>query len=189
MTSEEYYAMLDRNHLCHKCHKEKAFPGRKYCPECLEKNALKNAKQLERIRANPELAQKLRDYHRARYHQHKDAGLCVACNKPATHGMYCYEHFVKDKRRIQKQTEKGRRDALDRVNVHNYRRENHLCCYCGAPVEDGNPTRACNTCRVKFGSYLQKNNGWKQYGEFRFGRKLYEPTNQSGQASARAGSV
>lgn len=185
MTNEEYYAMLDRHHLCHGCHKEKAFQGRKFCPECLEKKATKNAKWREKQRASPELMQAERDRCRAWYHQHKDAGLCVRCGRPATHGLYCYEHSIRNKRRGQKQAEKDRRDALDRVNVNDYRRENHLCCYCGAPIEDGNPTRACNACRERFRSYLQKNNGWKQYGEFKFGKRLYEPINESRRREVR----
>lgn len=184
MTNEEYYAMLDRCHLCHKCHKEKAFPGRKFCPECLEKITLKNAKQYERVRANPELVQKRRDYRRAWYHQHKDAGLCARCGKPATYGRYCYEDYIRMRRRAQKQTEKRRREALDRVNIRDYRRDNHLCWYCGAPIEDGNPTKACNTCRAKHGEWLQKNNTWTN-GSFKFGRGLYEPTYQSGQTGPR----
>lgn len=189
MTNEEYYAMLDRAHLCHRCHKEKAFPGRKWCPECLEKKVMNNARQRERVRANPELIQKRQDYARALYHQRKDAGLCTRCGKPATHGTYCYEHYIWMKRQIQKRTQKHRREALDRVNVRDYRRENRLCWFCGAPIEDGNPTKACNACRAKHGNWLQKNNTWTKYGSFKFGRRLYEPTYQSGQTGTRAGGV
>ena len=36
MTNEER-AFLDEHHICHRCKKAKAFPDRKFCPECLEK--------------------------------------------------------------------------------------------------------------------------------------------------------
>jgi len=165
MTNEEYYAMLDRARLCHRCHKEKAFPGRKFCPECLEERTLNNARYCERARANPETAQKQRDWHNSWYHQHKDAGLCVRCNKPATHGRNCYEHYIQMKRYIRNQTEKRRRDALDRVNIRDYRRKNHLCCYCGAPIEEGNPTQACDACRERQAEFsrLADKTLWKSF--------------------------
>ena len=43
MTSEDR-AFLDEHHICRGCNKAKAFPGRKYCPECLEKIAERNAR-------------------------------------------------------------------------------------------------------------------------------------------------
>lgn len=73
MTNEDR-AFLDEHHICRGCNKAKAFPGRKYCPECLEKIAERNA----RAYAKPDRLSKMREYHRMLYHRRKDAGLCVS---------------------------------------------------------------------------------------------------------------
>ena len=183
MTNEER-AFLDEHHICRWCNKAKAFPGRKFCPECLERIAERNA----RAYAKPDHLPKFREYQRMLYHRRKDAGLCVRCGRPATHGMYCYEDFIKQKRRAQKQAEKRRLETLERGNVRQYRLENHLCYHCGAPVEDVN-AKCCNACRERLGAILREHNGWKKHGDFKFGRELYEPAHQSGQAGTRAGGV
>lgn len=45
MTNEEKYALLDKLGLCHECHKAKQFSKWKYCPECIEKIAARNARK------------------------------------------------------------------------------------------------------------------------------------------------
>lgn len=185
MTNEEYYAMLDRNHLCHRCHREKAFQGRKFCPECLEKMAASDAKQYVRMTA--EDRKKDADKRREIYHQHKDEGICIRCNRPATYGLYCYEHYIRMKRMSRLAAQKRRRESADRVNVREWRIEHRLCFNCGAPIEDGNPTKVCNACRARLAQNLAKS-PWRQQ-EFKFGRELHEQTYESGQAGTRAGGV
>ena len=128
-----------------------------------EARAAENVKQLER------------------YYYRKAAGICVRCGKPATHGMYCYKHYIQ--MRVHSQENAKKRSKC--VDAHQYRIEKHLCYRCGAPIEEGNLTKVCNACRERLVSNLPKDGGWRKHNDFKFGRGLYEPINQSGQASAR----
>lgn len=72
------------------------------CPECLEKKANYNA----RHRSDPAVLEADRIRRKARYYEHKKNGICVDCDKKATHGLFCYECHLKRKRRNAEYAEK-----------------------------------------------------------------------------------
>ena len=148
MTSQEKYALLDKLGLCHKCEKAKPMPNRKYCPECLEKIALDNAKRYD--------SQKAHEYQSRRreiYQQKKEQGICVRCTKKATHGLYCYEHSIGAKRHNSETASRRKRERHERGLIPDFRRENRLCLYCAEPIEEENNTQICNACRKKASEY------------------------------------
>ena len=147
MTSQEKYALLDKLGLCHRCEKAKPIPNRKYCPDCLEKIALDNAKRYD--------SQKAREYQSRRreiYQQKKEQGICVRCTKKATHGLYCYEHSIGAKRHSAEIASRRKRERHERGLIPDFRRENRLCLYCAKPKEENN-TQICNACRKKASEY------------------------------------
>ena len=90
---ESDYEWLDRMNLCHRCRKERPAPGRKFCFDCLDKIREENAR-----RYDPGKAREYQARRRELYRQKKTAGICVRCSKPATHGIYCYDHLIAAKR-------------------------------------------------------------------------------------------
>lgn len=134
---------LDEMGLCHKCRKAKPAPGRKHCFDCLDKAKIRAAKDysLEKVR-------KYYPYYRALYAERKAAGACTRCGKQATHGLYCYEHFVKNKRYCKKQNEANKLRKYKAGLSSEYRKEHDLCYWCGAPALSGK--RYCEMHRQKF---------------------------------------
>lgn len=156
---------LDAHRLCHGCMKNEKFGKKQYCPECLEKIAIRSLKP-----RSCETAERRRE----RYYQHKENGICIRCHRPATYGIYCYHHYLEDRR---KRTEKARRRAWDGTpTVYDIRKANHLCRVCGKPIEEGNTTRWCNACRERQSKVaIAVNARMKAEGrDFKFGRQLYE---------------
>lgn len=134
---------LTEMNLCHACRKEKPAPGRKYCFDCLDKARENNAKNY-----SLEEARKYYPRYRALYAERKAAGACTRCGKQATHGLYCYEHFIKDKRRCARQNETNRLKRQEAGLISEYRKENNLCKWCGAPALPGK--RCCELHHQKF---------------------------------------
>lgn len=126
------YEWLTEMGLCHRCRKEKMAPGKKFCFDCLEKIREEN-----RSKYNPEQAKNYRERRREIYAEKKRKGICVRCKKPATNGMYCYEHYIKERRKSIKraETEKERRHAKGLVTEE--RKEQGLCIWCGRKSVDG----------------------------------------------------
>lgn len=176
MTSKEKYALLDKLGLCYECHKAKQFGKWKYCPECLEKIAERNARA--RAKITPEDRERINTKARERYWRCKQEGLCPLCSKPATHGMYCYEHSIAVKKRGQERTARSKQERHDKGLIPDYRVANRLCRSCGAPIEDGNETKLCNACRARMSRIAQPNverHIWRDMNARDFGREKYKP--------------
>lgn len=166
------YEWLTSMNLCHKCRKEKPAPGKKFCFGCLDETREYNAK-----RYDSEKAKQYKKRRRELYEEHKAAGICVRCKNKATHGIYCYEHSVKEKRRRKNRTEQAKRIRHDRGLIPQYRIENGLCLTCGAKIEEVNLKRGCKVC-MKHSVFFREcgKNGkskstWEEDNEIVFGKK------------------
>lgn len=150
MTNQEKYKLLDNLNLCHRCKKNEQFPNRKFCPECLEKITLNNIKQKGKGSKSPE---KIREYQKKRREKHISEGLCVRCNKPATHGLYCYEDSIYVRRHDIERNQRRKQQRHKRGLIPEYRKEHNLCCFCGQPIDTTKHGRACSKCAVRIGAY------------------------------------
>ena len=130
------YEWLTEMGLCHKCRKNKAAPNRKFCFGCLDKIREYNAK-----RYNKEAAKEYRSRRREIYREKKEKGICVRCNKKATHGMYCYEHYLKEHRKSSERADNAKRERHERGLIPEERKANGLCLWCGKKAVNG--TNAC----------------------------------------------
>lgn len=129
MTDNEW---LDSLKLCHKCRRERQAPGRKHCFDCLEK-----AREYTHRRYNIDNERRYYARRSEIYREKKKSGICVRCNNPATHGMYCYEHFIKVRRWEMNKCEKRRIKRAERGLISVERKEKGLCRWCGEPAIPG----------------------------------------------------
>lgn len=99
--------------ICTMCRKNKVVGNYTMCPKCLEKKAEYNARYF----SSKEVMEKSKERAKNRYYSHKENGICVDCNNPATHGIYCYEHRIKrtgrnimyaEKKRLERAEERER---------------------------------------------------------------------------------
>lgn len=127
----EKYDLLNELGLCHRCEKAKCAPNKKFCPACLEKIAIENAR-----RYDPKKAHEYQERRKEIYKTKKEQGICVRCTKPATHGIYCYECSINAKRRNSKQAERRKRLRQERGLIPEHRKKSHLCLRCGQPLDD-----------------------------------------------------
>ena len=117
------YEWLTEMGLCHKCRKSRVAPNRKFCFECLGRIREENAK-----RYDPEKSKEYQLRRRKIYREKKRKGICTRCNKKATHGMYCYEHYVKQKRRSAERTARAKAERHERGLIPDERKTNGLWC-------------------------------------------------------------
>lgn len=120
------YEWLTEMGLCHKCRKNKVAPNRKFCFECLEKIREENAKRYDSVKAKEYQTRR-----RELYQEKKEKRICVRCNQKATHGIYCYEHSIKQKRRRAERTAQAKRERHERGLIPDERKANGLCLWCG----------------------------------------------------------
>lgn len=140
MTDNEW---LNEMGLCHKCRKERTAPGKKFCFDCLDKKRDENRKRYDSEKAKAYQARR-----RELYEWKKQAGICVRCSKPATHGMYCYEHSIQEKRKSQKRAQRAKIDRNERGLIPDQRKAEGLCLWCGNLAAPG--INACEEHRKKF---------------------------------------
>lgn len=126
------YEWLTELGLCHKCRKERAAPGKKFCYDCLSAIREDSAK-----RYDPEKAKKYQCRRREIYREKKKAGICVRCSNPATHGIYCYECSIKAKRRSHKRAKIRKLERHERGLIPDKRKEAGLCKWCGKKAIEG----------------------------------------------------
>lgn len=145
------YAWYKEHGFCTRCRKEKAFPGKILCPACLEYNQTKSFNAYDKQKAHEYQSRR-----REIYHEHKANGICVRCSNPATHGIYCYECSIKQKRKHQADAQKRKNQRHDSKNGRQYRIDNGLCWFCGMPVEAPDlHGKACNSCAERM-SHISK---------------------------------
>ena len=145
------YAWHKEHGFCTRCRKEKALPGKVLCPACLEYHQLVSFNAYDKQKAHEYQARR-----REIYHEHKANGICVRCSKPATHGIYCYECSIKQKRKHQAEALKRKFLRYESRSGRQYRRENGLCWFCGAPVEaPALHGQACNSCAERMSRISQ----------------------------------
>lgn len=117
--------------------KKKQLQIKKYCYDCLEKIRKENSD-----RYNPEYARSYKKRRREIYADKKDKGICVRCTKPATHGLYCYEHYIKERRRSMERAKNEKEERNERGLIPEERKRNGLCLWCGENAVNG--TNACD---------------------------------------------
>lgn len=137
MNNTTDYEWLTEMGLCHRCRKEKTATNKKYCYDCLEKIRKENSD-----RYNPEYARSYKKRRREIYEDKKDKGICVRCTKPATHGLYCYEHYIKERRRSMERAKNEKEERNERGLIPEERKRNGLCLWCGENAVNG--TNACD---------------------------------------------
>lgn len=137
------YEWLTKMGLCYRCNKTKMAPGRKFCFECLEKKRVESARQYDPKKAKEYLTRR-----KEIYREKKENGICVQCSKKATHGMYCYEHYIGRRRRIAKYAEIRKRERHERGLIPEKRKEAGLCLWCGEKAVNG--TNVCERHREIF---------------------------------------
>lgn len=130
------YEWLTEMNLCHKCRKNRPAPNRKFCFDCLEKIKKENAQ-----RYNPEQAKVYQKRRREIYQEKKEKGICIRCTKKANHGMYCYEHYIKERRRSMKRANTAKVERHERELIPEARKAKGQCLWCGERAVSG--TSAC----------------------------------------------
>lgn len=152
------YEWLDNFGLCHRCNKAKCAPGKKYCFDCLDKIKAENA-----ARYNPEEAKKYQFRRREIYREKKEKGICVKCSKPATHGLYCYECYIKTKRHNQKTAERRKIERHERGLIPETRKQSGCCIQCGKKLETLKNGVYCNSCLQEKKAALDFGRGKSQF--------------------------
>lgn len=143
------YEWLTQMGLCHKCRKNKVAPNKKFCFDCLEK-----IREINLNRYDSEKAKAYQERRREIYRQKKENGICIRCNKRATHGMYCYECYIKQRRRNIERAEKAKISRHERGLIPEERKRNGLCLWCGKKAVNG--INACEKHRDIFSQAAKK---------------------------------
>lgn len=130
--------------ICPECGKNKLFGDEKMCPECLARQAERRARHPISDDKQKEYSETFKEYSRNLYAERKKAGICTKCGKrKAVQGKAkCAICQSKDNAIHRKRNEK-------KQNIREYRRENHLCYFCGEPI--GRPQgQICQKCWQMF---------------------------------------
>lgn len=160
--NREFYR---EHHLCTECGKVNVLYSERICPECRAKI---------RNRKNPTREQKekwnrgFRNRQKIIYKQRTDAGICTRCGKRKSMPgkKKCGICLAKD-------AEIHRRRYMDRPNIKEYRKENHLCYFCGNPIDLPAGNNICSVCLKRFKEIAAKrkhdNPNWRKDNEMIFG--------------------
>ena len=149
--------------LCAECGKVRVYGGYVTCEMCIARRA-NNKKSTTQEQQNHRNEQA-----RIRYTKKKKNGICVSCGNKAD-----YDH-VKCKQCLAKEAEKKRIAHAKKTpyNIREYREENHLCYFCGKPIDRPGLSRICQACwqnqhdkavenrKLRAESY-KRTRGWKQ---------------------------
>ncbi len=137
MTDYEWYKSIG---LCVLCHKEKPAPGRVTCLNCLDRQSVYQAREGVRERRRNHYIQNrdlILERNKKRREEKKKTGICVYCSRQATHGIYCYECFLKTRKSQRKLAENRLKQRHEKGLVREKWKENGLCYLCGYPTLPG----------------------------------------------------
>ena len=130
--------------ICPRCRINDALQNHVFCPECLEKISVANAKY-DHKRA--EYQKNRNNVKRIQYKKRKQEGTCVVCGKkPAQQGNYCNECYLK-RMKNRRNTEYQKRDGRTYGDALRQRMSAGLCMYCGKNQVPG--YKLCKSCLEK----------------------------------------
>lgn len=139
------------HHICTVCRKEKVFGDEHICLECRAKyeERRKPLTDEQKIR----YAEKFKNHQKSLYRQRSEQGICTRCGK---------RKAIQGKKKcgicLNKDAEIHRKRYFDRQNIKEYRKENHLCYYCGCEIDL--PTgQVCSKCLEKCRKNGEKSTG------------------------------
>lgn len=152
-----------QNHICTICQKERVYGNEKTCFNCREKaRAIRNA---------------YTDEQREKYKKISMASMRKTKEKLLSEGKcpVCKTRKLEKGRKkcrlcLNKDAERQRMKRIGKPDIRAYRKENHLCYFCGGVIE--NPSKnVCNACSEKRAidsSKADRNKYWKQQNNLVF---------------------
>lgn len=139
--TRESRAFWRSHHICPECGKERLFGTEKICIACRQKQY--EWKQKSKDPLTDEQKAAMRNYGRSVYRERSERGICTRCGKrKAAPGR------KKCKLCLEKDAEKHRLPP-NVIPKMEYKEKNHLCRYCGSPLEDGSRKKVCTVCIQK----------------------------------------
>ena len=133
------------------------FSDEKTCPECLARHNVYRSEHPLSDERRAEKNEKDRDYSKVLYKERKKAGVCTRCGKRnAASGR------VKCQICLDKDSYAHRKIYFERPNIKEYRSVNHLCYYCGQPI-DRLSGKICQSCYEKCKENGQKSVANKEH--------------------------
>lgn len=148
------------NHICTTCGKQIVYGNDITCPECRAKRD-KYRKPL-----NEDDKKKMNERSRYAYKKRIELNLCTKCGKrqPAPGKKKCILCLNYD-------AEIHRKRTYNKINIKDYRKENHLCYFCGKEI-DRDTGKICQSCWEKCKEAGAKsssdNNYWKNENKIVF---------------------
>lgn len=146
---EHTKAYRQAHNLCLRCGNPVDDVHYVYCLDCRQRLSEINRKPDEEKLTYEDLLTK----QKALYWERRNKGICVKCEKPATHGIYCYEHYLRCTRSCRRyQQEQREQNKVKRQEII----DNKICLQCGKPIEPGSDKKWCRECREKQGERSKK---------------------------------
>lgn len=157
-TSKEY---RKENGLCLICGKPVENPMLYWCDACRKRQSDISKKNHPKTgtQTKEELSEKLKK----KYLNRKENGLCTICGEPATHGLHCFRHYIKEKRKYE-------RKKAEQAAISAEKRKNRICIRCGSKIEEGSEKQWCKACREKQAQQTKK---FHEQGIYKNSRKIW----------------
>ena len=152
--NREFYR---ENGICPVCGKEKLFGDEKQCISCRQK-AYERRKPLTDEKKE-QYSNRFKKQQKTLYTERAEKGICTRCGKrKASAGKKkCGICLDKD-------AEIHRKRTYRKKSVREYRKENHLCYYCGNEI-DRKTGQICQSCWERCRKYGEKSTSRNEYWE------------------------